>query len=180
MALKLNDLGELGRRTLRALAELQVGNRREISERAQITRQQTSSALSRLENFELVQAPPQTGGAWTITAAGQRLVTGQPLDPVQESTAAPEVEPEIASATEPVADPPMSEEPDLIPTQFISDALTRNREIEDALTLVKTRLRCSLLPARAVRIHREIMNSLPPVLREELLPIELMILAARE
>ena len=170
MPLALDDLGELGRKTLRALAVLQAGNRREIAEQSGLTKPQTSSALTRLESFGLVADPAQLGGAWTITAAGQAMVNGQPLEPA----------PEPVSAAEPDAEPLMNEEPDLIPQEFIPDALTRNREIENALALVKTRLRCSLLPASAVRIHREIMNSLPPVLREELLPIELMILAASE
>lgn len=184
MALKLEDLGELGRKTLRAVADLQVGNRREIAERAGISRAQVSSALNRLENYGLVQIPMQPGGAWSITNEGQFLATGQRaalaspppvVEPEMEAEEELESEPEAEQELEPV-------EEFVIPQEIIPDTspMLRQREIEDALALVRARLRCTLLPTSAVRIHREIMNSLPAVLREELMPIELMILAASE
>jgi hypothetical protein len=177
MALTLMDLGELTRKTLRGLGAITAGTRSEIAEASGISKQQVSSALNRLYNLGLVTEPPTMGGAWSLTHAGAELLLfpsrALPESPAPEPK--PESEPEAEQELEPV-------EEFVIPQEIIPDTspMLRQREIEDALALVRARLRCTLLPASAVRIHREILNSLPAVLREELMPIELMILAASE
>lgn len=191
MALTLMDLGELGRKTLRGLGAIRAGTRGEIAEASGLSKSQVSSALNRLYSLGLVADPPTTGGAWSLTYAGAELLLF-PTRALPESPA-PEPKPETEPEPEPELKPELEPEPETepepipdadeagLPTQHvIPDALIRAREIEDALALVRARLRCTLLPASAVRIHREIMNSLPAVLREELMPIELMILAASE
>jgi hypothetical protein len=44
-------------------------------------------------------------------------------------------------------------------------------EIELALEQVRGRLRILVIPARSVRVYREIISALPPVLVEALAPI---------
>lgn len=188
MSFSLTDLNVIGRQVLRALADLRVGTRGEIAGHASLTKQQTSSALNRLENFALVQQSAVQGGPWTITAEGDALLAGEALTDHQPRrallAAAPNSAPAPALAAEPEPEPAVTEVAgeevpgeDWIPTELepTPDVLLRAREVEDALALVRLRLRCSLLPASSVKVYRDLVASLPPVLREELLPITQLI-----
>ena len=71
--MKLTDLTENQRRTLRALNELKTASRHEIVERSQQSAKLISAMLNRLEAMGLVEKPETHGSGWTISPSGRAL-----------------------------------------------------------------------------------------------------------
>ena len=171
--MKLSDLSDINRRILVVLKDIHCGGRRHIAELAGLLPNQVSPALNRLEGMGFIDRPeaPETG--WTMSGTGYALFGLQPpaADPDSETERAasridespkPKPEPEPEPEPEPVSGP-------YAPAK--SAEIMQAMEIELALEQVRGRLRIPAIPARSVRVYREILSALPPVLVEALAPI---------
>lgn len=156
---------------LRSLRAATVGQLKEVI--PNYTIRCISGALGRLEAFGFVEKPEKLGGPWEMTQAGRLLFADagddEPVD--VQTNEGPEFAPETGEATmiETVAQDEVYKKPqDETP---IANQLLHGLEVEVALDEVRNRLRMPLIPAQAQRVYREILEQLPPILCDALLPI---------
>lgn len=171
MSMKLSDLSDINRRILVVLKDIHCGGRRHIAELAGLQPNQVSPALNRLEVMGFIDHPAGPGMGWTITETGYALFGVRP-------PFAAEPEPD----TEPVPFPDLcgpefaTPEPEPAPIPALLDAdksaaIMAAMEIELALEQVRGKLRAPMIPARAARVYRELLEALPQVLVDALNPI---------
>lgn len=202
----LQDLSPLNRRILDLLTAGDT-TRRQLVEATQSLPQKISRCLNRLEAMGFVEKTTELGG-WTITAAGRTLygcpepsnpaaavavvVASEPAQEAAEAVAAaPEMSAEMSTEMsaepdepEPDFDPaawtpePISAPPPRADHDAIAADLLVAMEIEVALDQYRARVRAAPIPARAVRVYREVLAPLPPVLREALEPITALVEAS--
>ena len=169
--MKLSDLSDINRRILVVLKDIHCAGRRHIADMSGLQLNQISPALNRLEGMGFIDRPEAPGTGWTMSDAGYALFGLQPpaADPDSETERAasridesPKPKPEPEPEPEPVSGP-------YAPAK--SAEIMQAMEIELALEQVRGRLRILVIPARSVRVYREIISALPPVLVEALAPI---------
>ena len=133
---------------------------------------------------------------WTLTNKGLRELEAHSIQPIPkpESQTEPEpesqTEPEPESQTEPEPESQtepefefaseLQYEPDSEPSEPdpIARELLDAMELELALDDVKWRLQAARIPARTARVYREIVEMLPPIVRDALNPITALIESA--
>ena len=182
--MKLTDLTENQRRTLRALNELKTASRHEIVERSQQSAKLISAMLNRLEAMGLVEKPETHGSGWTISPSGRALFSdklpaeypAQPMikEPPTQTLETPDVK--IDSNHNDVAVVTESAEPLVIETPLnnspsIANEILTAMEIEIALEQLRARMNTQKIPAQSARVYREITMALPAVLQTALAPI---------
>lgn len=158
---------------LRSLRAATVGQLKEVI--PNYTVRCISGALCRLETFGFVEKPERFGGPWEMTQAGRLLFDdagdAEPVD--AQTNAEPVSEPDTTDGTtmvETAAQYDVSQY-DASKETPIANQLLHGLEIEVALDEVRNRLRTPLIPAQAQRVYREILEQLPPILCDALLPI---------
>lgn len=159
----LNDLSTPCRLTLVALGA-GLNRRKEIYMHCSdsLSRQQVDRALRRLDAIGLCDRPAHLREDWQLTDQGRALLVASPAPAMAETvTAEPAPVPVIA-------EPAWRDE--AIPSDPIAADLLAAMEIEMALDHVRTKLRAPAIPARAQRVYRELLNTLPPALVEALAP----------
>lgn len=183
----LRDISEMQRKVLQALRVLGAGTRVTIAEKTELTPQQVSGCLSRLEGYGLIDAPDAAGQGWAINADGLALFAG-----LEAPTAESEPDPVAAAEdeTNPAADdmddadgPDALEMESDVVTAILHQKVDRvlaadilnAAQVEHDLFVVRSRLRAPVVPARAGRIYREIVEALPVSLVAALQPITRLI-----
>lgn len=184
--MKLQNISEMQRKVLQALRVLGAGTRVTIAEKAELSPQQVSGCLSRLEGYGLIDAPDEPGQGWTINADGLALFAG--LEP---PPAASEPEPDQVASAEDATNPTTADadgpdalemESDIVTTilsqkvdRVLAADILNAAQVEHDLFVVRSRLRAPVVPARAGRIYREILEALPCSLVAALQPITRLI-----
>lgn len=161
--MRLIDLSPHHRQVLIAMGRHALHKRREIADQTELTAQQVSSALNRLEASGFIDAPAAPGGDWCITDKGTHLLEAaaiqvnipalekpktMPTDPEDASGEnSPPVEQKIptdaenplinatepAMATEPDADDAEIQWPDFVPKDAPQEGSDASSELEAAL-----------------------------------------------
>lgn len=182
--MRLQDISEMQRKVLKALRVLGAGTRVTIAEKTELSPQQVSGCLSRLEGYGLIDAPDEPGQGWAINANGLALFAGlepPPAEPESDQVASAE------DATNPTADDAdgpdaLEMESDIVITLLSQKAdrvlaadILNAAQVEHDLFVVRSRLRAPVVPACAGRIYREILEALPCSLVAALQPITRLI-----